>query len=92
MSVCRKHRRQGRTACACRMSRSVGSDGYGGPDVSGMTSLAFDSLSDLATSGFGSTSYDSGSSGGSSSDYGSSSSSSSDSGSSYSGGSDSGSW
>lgn len=76
MAVCRKHRRQGRSSCSCSRSRTVRSDGYGGPDVSDMTSLAFDSLSDAASSGFGSTNYDSGSS--------SSSSSSSDSGSSFS--------
>lgn len=88
MSVCRKHRQQGRLSCSCPRSRSVRSDGYGGPDVAAMTEAAFGTISDAVTSGFGSSSYDSGSS---SSSYDSGSSSSSyDSGSSSS--SDSGSW
>lgn len=79
MSVCRKHRQHGKRTCTCPRTRTIRSDGYGGPDVSLMSEIAFDSLSDNATGGYGSTSYDSGSS----------SSGSYDSGSSYGGGSSS---
>lgn len=59
MSVCRKHRRRGHSSCSC--PRRVGSDGYGGPDVSAMSAAAFDSLSDNATSGSYESGYDGGS-------------------------------
>lgn len=32
MSVCRKHKQQGRRSCSCRVSSSASYDGYGGPD------------------------------------------------------------
>ena len=85
MSVCRKHKRQGRTSCACRVTTRPLSDGYGGPDV---TDVALSILNSTSyDSGY--TSYDSGSSSSSPSydSSGSSSSSSYDSGSSGGGGS-----
>lgn len=85
MSVCRKHKRQGRVSCACRVTTRPLTDGYGGPDV---TDVALTVLESASYSSYDSTpSYDSGSS--SSYDSGTSSSSSSyDSGSSGGGGSD----
>lgn len=74
MSVCRKHRLQRRTSCACRVTTRPQSDGYGGPDVAsvavelleGLGSSAYDSTSSSTyDSGPSSTSYHSGSSGGS---------------------------
>lgn len=74
MSVCKKHRRQGQHRCRCPKTRTVRSNGYGGPDVSAMSEVAFNALSDSVSSGYGSTSYDGGqSSSGSSYDSGSSS-------------------
>lgn len=76
MSVCRKHKRQGRTSCACRVTTRPLSDGYGGPDVtdvalSTLNSTSYDSgyTSYDSSSSSSSSSYDSGSSGGGGSDY-----------------------
>lgn len=44
MSVCSKHRQQGRSSCSCFIARRPLSDGYGGPDVSGLSEAAFDAL------------------------------------------------
>ena len=42
MSVCRKHKKEGRRSCNCRVSASASYDGYGGPDFTDVTFTGFD--------------------------------------------------
>lgn len=48
MSVCRKHKREGKRTCSCRVSTTVANNGYGGPDYTDIAYTGFDSVFNAA--------------------------------------------